>query len=783
MDKNHETFGATSVFSADLDGDGDMDLLSSSWADDKIAWYENTNGTGTFGYQKIISNTAEQADFVYASDIDNDGDNDVFASYLGKVVWYENLDGLGNFSTEVKIHRSAVLGSDIHIQTSDLDGDNDLDIIIKTEANIILYENIDGMGNLGSSNILTLSGVSAKGPGSIYTIDLDNDNDIDILSASSDDNKIAWYENLDGLGNFGIQNIISVDDLIGAYSIQAGDLDGDGDIDIIAGGDQGTVWLENLDGQGTFGEITGILYNGNRNGVRSIYVEDIDDDGDLDIVSASENKNQIAWHENIDGQAVVFDSHILNSLAERANSVHVADIDNNGQVDIAYASVGNNQVSWYKQLEDPGVFEEQYITPTVPNSAISSIDVDNDGDLDVLSFLRGKIAWFENIDGQGKKFGLNQIKVNTSAGEFINSDLDNDGDLDLLFKANGSIGWYENTGNGNFIERFIQNTSLRSIYPNDWDNDGDIDILLSRQQSIDLLENDGAGNFSAFINLVTQTGPLNIGFTEFIISDLNKDGKNDIITSLDNNLIWYPNDGNGNLLSESLIAEGVNKITAISVNDLDSDNDLDIVYSSENDDTIAWYRNLDGEGNFGNQILLSDSIINVHTVHTRDIDNDGDIDILSADPIEDTLILFENIDGVGNFSDVQTIATNLDFGVEVYTADIDNDGDYDILSKSSRDGKLVFHRNSLIDNSLSYNEFNEISEFLIYPNPTSSSIIINGNKNIESVSIYDINGKFLKNINNKSSVLNVDLKNLSKGIYILEIRSNSSKQIERFIKN
>ena len=33
--------GANSVFAADVDGDGDMDVLSASQYDDKIAWYEN----------------------------------------------------------------------------------------------------------------------------------------------------------------------------------------------------------------------------------------------------------------------------------------------------------------------------------------------------------------------------------------------------------------------------------------------------------------------------------------------------------------------------------------------------------------------------------------------------------------------------------------------------------------------------------------------------------------------------------------------------------------------
>ena len=47
-----------SVYAADLDQDGDLDMLSASLRDDKIAWYENLDGEGTFGPQRVISQYA-----------------------------------------------------------------------------------------------------------------------------------------------------------------------------------------------------------------------------------------------------------------------------------------------------------------------------------------------------------------------------------------------------------------------------------------------------------------------------------------------------------------------------------------------------------------------------------------------------------------------------------------------------------------------------------------------------------------------------------------------------
>ncbi|MDP6940370.1 MAG: VCBS repeat-containing protein, partial [Planctomycetota bacterium] len=81
---------------------------------------------------------------------------------------------------------------------------------------------------------------------------LDGDGDEDVLSASSGDDKIAWYENL-GSGSFGPQQVIST---LATYprSEYATDLDGDGDADVLAAshGDDKIVWYENQGG-GSFG--------------------------------------------------------------------------------------------------------------------------------------------------------------------------------------------------------------------------------------------------------------------------------------------------------------------------------------------------------------------------------------------------------------------------------------------------------------------------------------------------------------------------------------------------
>ena len=79
------------VHTADLDGDGDVDILATSGG---VVWYENTDGDGSFSTGTDITSSADGAKSVYAADLDGDGDIDVLSGSYNddRVVWYENLD-------------------------------------------------------------------------------------------------------------------------------------------------------------------------------------------------------------------------------------------------------------------------------------------------------------------------------------------------------------------------------------------------------------------------------------------------------------------------------------------------------------------------------------------------------------------------------------------------------------------------------------------------------------------------------------------------------------------
>ncbi len=370
-----------------------------------LAFLSFINSSAQFGEQQIISTYAANARGVYAADLDGDGDMDVLSASEGddKVAWYENLDGLGDFGSQQIITES--LHAAVDVYTADLDGDGDKDVLVaakgynQNDSKIVWYENIDGLGNFGSQQNISLL---ANGAISVYAIDLDGDGDMDVLSASFSDNKIAWYENTDGLGNFGSQQIIS-NIALSARDVYAADLDGDGDMDVIAAapGTAEVIWFENTDGLGNFGAEQ--VITNNALGVLSVYAIDIDGDDDMDVLAASTSGNKVAWYENLDGLGNFGTEQIITTGLERERVVYAADLDNDGDIDVlsAYQEDLSGEIVWYENLDGQGTFGSHQVITTEAAAPrdVYVTDIDNDGDLDVLSAstVDYKIAWYENL--------------------------------------------------------------------------------------------------------------------------------------------------------------------------------------------------------------------------------------------------------------------------------------------------------------------------------------------------------------------------------------------------
>jgi hypothetical protein len=399
--------GAWQALAADLDADGDLDLLSASEFDDTIAWHENRTirRSALFSAEIVISETIDFAFVVSAADLDRDGDLDVFTSGLiSALAWYPNTNGAETFGPRQEV---TGFGCDRSATAPDMDRDGDADLLAACAGldEVRWFPNTDGAGTFGAKQVITtLADVAFVA----VSADLDGDGDLDVVSASATDRKIAWYENTDGAGAFGPQQLISTIAFIWHDSVTVADLDGDGDLDVLSADSwpETIAWHENIDGAGTFGPERVIEETDFKH--RNVPVAaDIDGDGDLDVLATSRDVDSIVWYENTDGSGTFGPEQLITTAADGVIWTRAADLDRDGDLDVLSASPNDDKMAWYENTDGAGAFGPQRVIATTADGAFSgfSADLDGDGDLDVLSASRldDKIAWYENRGGQ---FGL-----------------------------------------------------------------------------------------------------------------------------------------------------------------------------------------------------------------------------------------------------------------------------------------------------------------------------------------------------------------------------------------
>lgn len=344
-------------------------------------------------------------------------------------------------------------------------------------------------------------------------------------------------------------------------SLLSGDLDNDGDIDLVQ-----TGIGENLSGQ--VAEPSVFLNDGNGNfileeqnfnifsGAEKIVLGDLDNDDDLDIIIAATNRTDL--YRN-DGQAQFAYDDDAPFQPSGSGELIIGDVDGDGDNDVLqYGQL--NLLPPFASLflnDGSGNFVQAQNGSIVPFllATIEFIDLEGDGDLDILSFGKNEnneaqVGLYEN-DGSGNFSVFANSNIAPHLAEEISvGDIDNDGDEDVLISGTSDASapktiLYINNGNGQFDE--LVNTSFPDIFASsnafaDLDNDNDLDIVLIGSLVGGLpnifsivFENLGSNNFVAADSLGGEYIPANT------IADFNGDGKKDIIIQGfvdDTNIYW-----------------------------------------------------------------------------------------------------------------------------------------------------------------------------------------------------------------------------------------------------
>jgi uncharacterized repeat protein (TIGR01451 family) len=580
------------IASADLDGDGDMDVITG--AENALAWFRNEDGMGGFSDPIIIPTDSKDILHVHAVDQDGDGDQDLLfvSGNTFKIAWLENLDGAGNFSSEKAIANIASTFS--YAYSADLDGDGDQDLICTAGGSILWFKHLDGMGNFGPQTLISSTTNPAKW---VFAEDLDGDGDKDLVCGRSANSTggVGLFKNLDGQGTFGSE--IHINNTVGANAIVPADVDGDGNTDIVAVGNYGLFWHKNTNGSGNFGPMQ--LIQSLSGNPKALSAADFDGDGDIDLAAASESGTAIIWFKNLDGQSfTAYSTGFLQTLS----TVVTSDLNGNGSPDLLSINGLYNHLVWFDNMN--GAFGNPiylYKEGAFPESAFPS-DLDGDGDQDIVAtytyYFEGEIFWYEN---ENAAFEIAQ-PIYQTLGHPENSsaaDIDGDGDQDILVFQNtskDSIKWLENLGgSGNFAapEAMIPTEGPGKILPGDLDNDNVPDLVILSKNGIFWVREE-AGSFA--IQAYFQNLPTDKSSGAFI-TDFDGDGDNDVLTAYtptgqNAKISWFENlDGQGNFGSEVILATAPNNAGswAVLAADFDGDGDKDLLISS---DYLIWLENL-----------------------------------------------------------------------------------------------------------------------------------------------------------------------------------------------
>ena len=225
-------FDAREIRSADFDGDGDFDIVGVSNATGDVVWWRNRLAQGLPWQKNYIDGALTGAYCVNTADVDNDGDIDVVAgSYTqDKLILYRNdIQFTGSWIKETV---ASAVGVPLDVALANLDSDPAQEIVVAcwSASDVAVYDYSDTMGSWLRTNADTNLG----GAQSVCTEDMDNDGKIDIVACGSTANDIVWYKN-DGTGHGWTKTTVD-GNFSGASSVATADMDLDGVKDIVSAG-------------------------------------------------------------------------------------------------------------------------------------------------------------------------------------------------------------------------------------------------------------------------------------------------------------------------------------------------------------------------------------------------------------------------------------------------------------------------------------------------------------------------------------------------------------------
>ncbi|KNC54549.1 uncharacterized protein AMSG_10398 [Thecamonas trahens ATCC 50062] len=474
------------IYVYDVDGDGDGDAVVKVYDGDALVWANN--GDGVFGASQVLP-----ASSIFAhgptviGDVNGDGRDDFVASDAIGAVYYQVRNGSAWESRRVTNRvESRAIG------LADMDGNGAIDLVVNNGVVLSFVPNHGSQDlDVGFGPAETVRPWAASAI--IYLMraaDVSGDRVPDLVVAS----------------NVGIEVFVNTGEETGAFAaavvvtreptraVVAGDVDHDGDIDLVVGTIAGaTLWFENNGSGGWYEHGIEASWSGAA-AIEDVALADLDNDGMSELVAIS-NDGTLFWfgrggESEFGGRNV---GNVTQDWAGECLQFEMGDVDGDGAIDIVAACLPAGLVWFRNELATSGAMGPGRVLKDELGDGLGLdviqahvVDVDGDGDLDVVPASPQGASWAENIDGVGGVWMAHEADDGAVVRSVVDMDADGDVDLLVLDVKNGmALEWIETEAGvafGRGRRHAVELSHVRGWGIGvDVDSDGDMDVVTNAE--------------------------------------------------------------------------------------------------------------------------------------------------------------------------------------------------------------------------------------------------------------------------------------------------------------